>query len=170
MSSVYQHMTSADPLLLGANPMQSMDLGTGKHASAGVQTSAINLRSLYCPIYRRQQHHSSITAQTGKPRKKVLSMQARCSSSGAAEAGHGVKGLGVCRLRIVQCAMAVLFVSAPADPHADGFEVFGNGNTEPLPTTRRMTSGEQQQQQGALDMGCWQAAVAQSWRLLVAAL
>jgi hypothetical protein len=36
MSSVYQHMTSADPLLLGANPMQSMDLGTGKHAAAGV--------------------------------------------------------------------------------------------------------------------------------------
>jgi hypothetical protein len=83
MSSVDQQMTSSDPVLLGANPMQSMDLGTGKHASAGVHISCCELRSLCCPLYHRQQYHNT----SRDTPQKILSRHARPSSSGCARGG-----------------------------------------------------------------------------------
>jgi hypothetical protein len=114
----------ADAVLEGANPMQSMDLGAGKHAAAA---TAGNIRGISCCL-----------------------SPCSCSMHSPKQLGSGPQPCLHMRADRVLCVSLRVLPACPADPHADGFEVYANGNADPVPTTRRMTSGAQ----------CWQ----QQWQ------
>lgn len=118
-----QHMTTAS-FDESANPMQSMDLGT---STAKQAAGAACWRWLA----------SSNTTGRSKACCRCMKQDKTCGS------------LHCCWSCRLCCSRRPLLLLLPG---ADAFEVYGNGNTEPVvPTTRRMTSGVQQQQQQQSD-------------------